>query len=805
MSATSLDEALPEGARAVRFALLVGFVLLAYGLLSNSMLQQMGVARLRDGAWFALATLVGGWLLARASSARLVPAWIVILGALHVLMVGIAPALATLLVALAAIALGSRLVPGGVASRLWVCLVVGLGLLTAICGWLLPYGVHRMPVYVLACLLLIGWRWAAVLELLREQRAAWRAARGQAAWERPVAIGVIAYCATSAWLPTAQFDDLVYHLGLPWQLATLGHYRFDVQSQVWSVAPWAADVAQALVQVIARSEGRGALNSLWLLACLHLLWGIGAGLGLAPRWRWLALALFASQPMAHGLLQSMQTELPMATVVLAAALLVLDSVDAPSARSRLRAFAVLAGFALALKLSAVPFVTVLGAWYLLRARGVAARALPVAALLFFVVGGSSYVYAAVLTGDPLLPLFNDIFRSPYFPIERFFDSRYGGLLSWRAPYDLVIHGGRFFEGGDGVVGFQWLALLPVLLLGCAFRASRGLVAVALICAVVLFTQMQYSRYLFPALALASMALLAVPALAGAGLGARLAVAVLAVLNVAALNSAIWNVRRSGVDLAWRSGFEIERAYLREMVPERLLIRHVRERYGDTASVLFLEAAAPYAAELAGHGLGDTWYDPSSYSRAFHAQQDESGAAYRELFDTLGATHVIVHPDQLSPALRAALAQAARLELNIGNADLYRIEREGLALEGWPSDAAALRSGALDLSAPAPSDQPLVVDFEAQVSCAPAGAAIAARLLAQVGPAQPQRASDYELCPPSGTMRLQGFGRMRGTERIVLRIEPGAALPLARFAPGSVRVTARPDIATARDFSKRLRP
>ena len=70
-----------------------------------------------------------------------------------------------------------------------------------------------------------------------------------------------------------QYDDVVYHLGLPWQLQQTARYALDPTLQVWALAPWAGDVLHGVVQVLAGVEARGALNGLWLAMAAGAPWG----------------------------------------------------------------------------------------------------------------------------------------------------------------------------------------------------------------------------------------------------------------------------------------------------------------------------------------------------------------------------------------------------------------------------------------------------------------------------------------------------------------------------------------------------
>src|SRR5690606_31927665 len=270
-------------------------------------------------------------------------------------------------------------------------------------------------------------RWRALAASLSVARDGWRTA--VSASPRAAAWTVLALGLASAgsWPPTMQFDDLAYHLGLPWQLMLHGRYALDVSQQVWSLAPWAGDVLQAIPQVVAHAESRGPLNLTWLAAAALGLWRLGALLGLVPALRWAAMALYASLPLAASLLY---------------------------------------GLLFALKpmhgIAATPLVL----WALWRQRGalpgIGALALAVAA--FVAVGGSSYAYAWASTGNPVLPLLNDVFRSPAFPAIGFNDARWQQGFDAALPWSLTFRTSDYLEGWNGALGFVLVALAGTWLL-----------------------------------------------------------------------------------------------------------------------------------------------------------------------------------------------------------------------------------------------------------------------------------------------------------------------------------------------------
>ena len=65
------------------------------------------------------------------------------------------------------------------------------------------------------------------------------------------------------------------------------------------------------------------------------------------------------------------------------------------------------------------------------------------------VAASSYCYAVLVTGNPLFPFFNEVFRSPYYPLENMRDLKWMAGVTWRAPWDLVFRSeafGQYYPG-----------------------------------------------------------------------------------------------------------------------------------------------------------------------------------------------------------------------------------------------------------------------------------------------------------------------------------------------------------------------
>ncbi|MEF9979044.1 MAG: hypothetical protein RR834_11205, partial [Thermomonas sp.] len=472
-----------------------GIVLCVAGLVLHRLWEQLPIPRAVEHALLALLALAAAWPLQRwrgwTPAAALALAWLLSL----IVFAGPMPALAVALLAAAAVGIGSLLMPGPIA------LPLGLAIIAGTLGWLLSLPIHHRVVYVLVCLAIVAWRRAAILATVQ---ATWRGfdvdARATPAAARG-ALLLLGLASTAAWLPTMQSDDVAYHLGLPAQLQATAQYAMDARLQVWALAPWNGDVLQGVAQVLAGSEARGALNALWLLIAAGAMHGLAGALGGDATRRWWAVALMASLPVTMHLAAGMQTELVAMAWLPALAWLVVRDGDGSTSKTML-AGAVLFGALCGLKpmhgLVALPVL----AWAAWRHRAhLRWPALAVAPLVAAIAGGSSYVHAWLLTGNPVLPLFNGWFRSPFFPSRDFEDPRWNAGLGIDDAWGITFDTGRYLEAHAGGFGFVLVALTGVWLLALRDARTRGLAVVASSGLLLTLLPLQYARYLQPALVL----------------------------------------------------------------------------------------------------------------------------------------------------------------------------------------------------------------------------------------------------------------------------------------------------------------
>ncbi len=579
------------------------------------------------------------------------------------------PMLATVVFAVAAIAAGSVVVGRG---PLGLRCVAGLVLLSAMLGWLLPLPVHgRMP-YLAVSLMLIAWQRRAVEEALRSAASGWREAVGAAPRSAAWSVLLLGLASTACWVPSMQFDDLAYHLRLPWQLQLDGVYPLEAETQIWALAPWASDVVHAAPQVMAGAESRGAVNALWMALTAGGIWHLAAALGAGASQRWWSVSLYASLPGTAALMLGMQTEPATAALLVWVVVLILQ----PASARTLVTAALLTGGLAATKLSGALLALLLVPWALRRhLRAAPVPAIAVAAALSAFAAGSSYVYAALATGNPILPLFNAWFQAAEYPPVDFVDVRWTAGFEPLLPWHLTFDTGRYQEAFPGGAGVVMVALAGAWLLAMRLRPTRAVAVVSAAMIALLLLQSQYLRYVYPPLVLVIPALVVATVATDARRGGWLLGAV-CLLNVLFQANSHWMLRtgvvKDTVVAAGRNDAVFE-AY----APERQLMALMRADGRGRGQVLALDADTAVSAEAGARARTVSTYDPSLAREAADAATDPTGAAWARLFHAHGVSDVLLRARSLTPAQRAGLhAAGASRRASLGEAEWWTLPPAG---------------------------------------------------------------------------------------------------------------------------------
>jgi len=639
-----------------------GFAACAAGFVLHRLWLDVPWARVADQLVLLLASAAFAAAARRVARTSWATALAGVWFAALVFFVGVPAVLATLLFAAAALAIGGLVARDGAPVLALAC---GLAIIGGVDGWLLTLPVHRWFVYAPLLFALCVLRRRALVAALAHARDGWRNAVAASPRSAAFAVALCGVTSSAAWLPTMLADDVNYHLGLPSQFLRHGRYVPDLANQIWAAAPWLGDTLQGLVAVLARGEARGALDLLWFVLAASAAWTLAARFASASM-AWLCVALFASLPLSAGLLGSMQTELPAIGLLLALAVAIVQP------RNAALVVGVLAGGLVALKFGHAVAALVMLVWALLRRGRPGSRGFVAGAIVFFVVAGSSYAHAAWLSGNPMFPLFNNVFHSPLFDARQLDDARWHAGFGASLPWRMTFFTDDYLESWRGAFGFAWLALTGAWLLALRDARTRGLALAASAILLLPLVPMQYARYAFPGLVLLLVPLVAVCASALGERRAAFALAALCALDFAFLANANWLQHANALRVLVKKRGDATAAFER-YAPERALIARLRARDDGESIVLALDPAVPAIAELGERGRSVAWYAPKlEYGRVV-ANADASGALWMDLIRGVDARWLLLRPETVDAAQRVALDRlGAKREEVVGVGELWSV-------------------------------------------------------------------------------------------------------------------------------------
>jgi len=616
---------------------------------------------------------------------------------------GLAAVASVTLIAGAALALGGRIAQGAAfaeADPLEAAVLraaAGLALLLAVLHLLAHFPVNTVAVHLALLAVAVGVGRDALRGDAARLAAFLRAAPGpRASVNAGVALLVVlaAHSAVAA-APEAASDALAMHLMVPHQVAAQGRWSFDFHSYLWAVVPMGADWLYTTASLLG-SEAAARLSNFTLLVAVALLVHGQVRRSLPGPLASLLVAGCAAAPIVFQESFSLWVENLVTLFLLAAALIVARSWARPRGPD-LAAFALVAGGALMTKslgLLGLPLVAALAASVIVGPAATRPRARPaaLALLLLLAVGGGPYLYAFAVTGNPLYPYFNEVFKSPY-ETGRLVDERWMGHGSPALLYEMTFRSSLFGELYDGAFGFHHLLLLPAGVL-VAFRrwprAARAVLAATLALATLLVLGMQYIRYLYPLLwaaaaleAEALAVLLHLPALRKPVL---VTVGAAMMANLAFMPTGFYLLRDFPVDTVFSRA--ARERFVTDEAPYRKLNEAINADGGARTRVLYL--GAPWGAFLEGVPLYSNWYNPALAARVTDAATEEM--AVRILAEER-VTHVILDADPDLPVFRRWLAAHGRRLLSLGGSDVYAIEVRPTAEEDTGVTPPATAAGA----------------------------------------------------------------------------------------------------------------
>lgn len=323
------------------------------------------------------------------------------------------------------------------------------------------------------------------------------------------------YISSYCFFPTVTWDEQALHLSVWTQLTATGQFLVDPEHQVWTAAPNLVALIHGITSLVAGADTKSAMNFYLFVFTIGGVFSIFKKINLNVNDSITLATLYVSTPIIAILMVTLQTDLSLGLCLVCAVLCVLslDQDGIPAALGGLFCGALALSAKLPGILIAAP-MAILVLLHFLRSKYYKsfnlADWLRIILLLTIALGLALWAYAKAFyyTGNPVFPLYNSIFESPYIGVENFRDNR------WYHGANLDSFAGLFFEtmkhmevSNNFVGGFQYFLLVPVAVLIAFWRAHKNFLIISFVVFFYfapIFYSLQYLRYFYAVMPLASV-------------------------------------------------------------------------------------------------------------------------------------------------------------------------------------------------------------------------------------------------------------------------------------------------------------
>ncbi len=456
-----------------------------------------------------------------------------------------------------------------------------------------------------------------------------------------------------ALLPELGFDALAVHLFVPTQVAWSQQWGYDPTTYVWALMPMLGDWLYSISYVVGGESGARLLNLLFLFLLAWLTRETAQWLGASKVFSDISVLILLSTPLSFAESNSLYIDSIWSTFVIAGFLSVFKMADADQGQERSSNYLLHSAFfwgcACATKAVTLVILPIAGCLILLlmitRRLQLSVQHIGLAALLFFLLACVPYVTAWAISGNPVFPFYNELFKSPFFLEWNFNNPIYNSGVQWETFYKIVFDSSKYIEGTTGASGYQWITLFPIALYAILLRRNHKQLAVLGVCILsimAVFVSQSYLRYIFPLFALfaavISAGLCSSKAHPDLSTPTPLIVTLLSLtigLNLVFFCSAGWTYRNMPIELLIDE--KQRKAFVELRSPLRTAVSEInRLNSANKPVALFTNSSG--AAGLKADALYPSWYNHVFQSRMNAAKNSQQVS---QLLSDYGAKYLVL--------------------------------------------------------------------------------------------------------------------------------------------------------------------
>ncbi|MBU3560602.1 glycosyltransferase family 39 protein [Polynucleobacter hallstattensis] len=326
----------------------------------------------------------------------------------------------------------------------------------------------------------------------------------------PLLVFILALCMGYIYmatvLPDLGHDALSMHLNVPKLIADNLKWNYDIKEYIWSVLPMGVEMLYVPTYIFGGEEAIRILNTSFILGSSLQLYIIAKRYHREFSLPVIFALCFLSLPINLYLVGSSFVEPCYIFFILISYSFLIDK------KVQWLMLAIVFGYACTMRITGVLFLPAILAYYFLfyKEKKTVHDNVIILGLIFILFSSIPYIYAYVITGNPVFPLMNEIFKSDLWSKSAFYHPLYVNKLGianiWYSIFESKRYGEFSVNGTVGIIMFLvipfqlWFYLSSVKEF-TKHRVSFLIFISGLFYIVSMFYVQAYLRYVYPGLVL----------------------------------------------------------------------------------------------------------------------------------------------------------------------------------------------------------------------------------------------------------------------------------------------------------------
>lgn len=307
-------------------------------------------------------------------------------------------------------------------------------------------------------------------------------------------------------VPDLGHDSLAMHLNVPKLISQNLKWNYDINEYVWSVLPMGVEMLYVPTYIFGGEDAVRILNLTFILASALQIYHVAKRFYSSENTAIFFGLLFLSTPIIFYLLGSSFVEPCYIFFILVAFSFLLDRVILWTP------LAIIFGYACTMRITGILFMPALLACYLFSSYKTIGwlRKLIALVCIFSLFSSIPYIYSYIVTGSPIFPLMNEIFKSELWSKSAFYHPLYVNNLGLANLWQMVFKSQKYGEfSTNGAIGISMAIAIPFQLIYLIFHwrdLPKYKSEIFIFCAGLLYVismvyVQAYLRYIFPGLVL----------------------------------------------------------------------------------------------------------------------------------------------------------------------------------------------------------------------------------------------------------------------------------------------------------------